>query len=477
MNSRAALTGLLLALAAGAGLAGEAAPRPEVAEAVKRARADVEKARAKLVARREEASAERVELSRRVSELTAELEEKRESWRLRLLARDNRDTRLAALREKAGFLEEQVAATRAVLVEARRSAEVGLDLADAAQRASKLKDLDRRLESAVENSASIPALTGDLLEFVVRSVEDAESIRRTNGRAVGPDGRELSGTFVHVGGAGLLFSADEPKEARGLVRVEHGSSLPHLWPVSASGPRAALADVAAGREASVLLDVTAGAALRAGEAGRSLWEQIRSGGVVMVPILAIGIVCLLVGLFKFFQLIRVNTDFDGPLAELLEMLRSGRIEAAVTMAGSAPAPLGRLMIEGVTHRAASREDLEEMMHEAIIVETPPLERHLAVLAVGAAVAPLLGLLGTVTGMIRTFGLISVFGSGDPRLLSGGISEALVTTAAGLAVAIPLVLLHAFLSRRVHTITDGLEKGAVGFINSLKTRAPVEDAEA
>ena len=109
------------------------------------------------------------------------------------------------------------------------------------------------------------------------------------------------------------------------------------------------------------------------------------------------------------------------------------------------------------------------MHEAIIVEVPPLERHLAILAVGAAVSPLLGLLGTVTGMIHTFSLIAVFGSGDPRLLSGGISEALVTTEAGLAVAIPLVLLHAFLSRRVRAIADGLEKSAVSFVNTLKTR--------
>jgi len=110
------------------------------------------------------------------------------------------------------------------------------------------------------------------------------------------------------------------------------------------------------------------------------------------------------------------------------------------------------------------------------VEIPPLERYLSALSVGAVVSPLLGLLGTVTGMIHTFGLISIFGTGDARLLSGGISEALVTTEAGLVVAIPLLLLHAFLSRRVRGITDGLETSAVAFTNALKSRRRSGDEE-
>jgi biopolymer transport protein ExbB len=85
-------------------------------------------------------------------------------------------------------------------------------------------------------------------------------------------------------------------------------------------------------------------------------------------------------------------------------------------------------------------------------------------------------LGTVTGMIHTFRLIAVFGTGDPRLLSGGISEALITTEAGLIVAIPLLLWHALLSRRVRAVSEGLEKSAVSFINTLKTRQGQEDSQ-
>jgi biopolymer transport protein ExbB len=195
----------------------------------------------------------------------------------------------------------------------------------------------------------------------------------------------------------------------------------------------------------------------------------------MIPILLIGALGLIVAGLKLVQLLRIRSRFEPPLTHLLGLLRSGRLEEAAGFAGRARRPIRRLLETCVTHRDLPREDLEEALNEAILVETPRLERHLAVLSVGAAVAPLLGLLGTVTGMIRTFGLISVFGTGDPRLLSAGISEALITTEAGLVVAIPLVLLHAFLARRVHTIAESLEASAIGFLNATRHEGPGEEA--
>jgi biopolymer transport protein ExbB len=103
-----------------------------------------------------------------------------------------------------------------------------------------------------------------------------------------------------------------------------------------------------------------------------------------------------------------------------------------------------------------------------------LERHLGTLAVLGGVAPLLGLLGTVTGMIHTFRLVTIFGAGNPRLLSGGIAEALVTTEFGLIIAIPVLLLHAYFSRRVRTITAALEHTLAGFVNSLKLKREADE---
>jgi biopolymer transport protein ExbB len=100
---------------------------------------------------------------------------------------------------------------------------------------------------------------------------------------------------------------------------------------------------------------------------------------------------------------------------------------------------------------------------------PKLDRYLAFVSLTAATAPLLGLLGTVTGMINTFKLITVFGTGDPKRLSSGISEALVTTEYGLIIAVPCLLMYAFLSRKSKGLLSSMEQTSVGFINGLTPR--------
>src|SRR5690606_17594471 len=116
----------------------------------------------------------------------------------------------------------------------------------------------------------------------------------------------------------------------------------------------------------------------------------------------------------------------------------------------------------------SREHLEEIMHEHVLAVVPRLERSLGTLAVFGGVAPLLGLLGTVTGMISTFQLVTLFGSGNAKTLSGGISEALVTTQVGLVIAIPVLLAHAFLARKAKSMLGELEQVAVSLVNVVKS---------
>ena len=455
-----------------------AAENPEavLAEAIEHTRRDIQEVKSQLLARRKEISSERVALSRRLSELTAEVEGKRQIRRLRLKARDESDAPLQTLRAKADALQEQLTITRSFLMETRRGVGVQPDIIDAVVKAPELEELDRLLAAAGEDVNHIPSVAEGLLEFMARHVDETGRIRWTSSRAIGPDGREFEGTFVQIGGVQALFAGEAEGAPSGIVQLQHGSSRPHVMPAPTSEAQAAIARLGRGEEAVVPIDLTSGAALRTRKRRGSLGERISSGGVVMIPIIIIGIVCMLVGVWKLTQLVRIRTDFDAPLARLLGLLSSGRVEEATALAQESSPPLRRLMEEGMAHREASREDLEEVMHEAIIVEVPPLERYLAVLAVGATVSPLLGLLGTVTGMIHTFSLIAVHGTGDPRLLSSGISEALITTEAGLVIAIPLLLLYAFLSRRVRAISDGLEKGAVSFINTLKTRNETEALE-
>jgi biopolymer transport protein ExbB len=190
----------------------------------------------------------------------------------------------------------------------------------------------------------------------------------------------------------------------------------------------------------------------------------------MIPILALALICVLVGIWKACSLWRIPVSSDSRVGPFARSLFSNRTEAG-ELAAKARGPLRRLLAEALAHADEPRSQIEEVLHEAILAEVPALESRLSVLSVGAAIAPLLGLLGTVTGMIHTFRLITIFGSGDARMLSGGISEALVTTEAGLIVAIPLLLLHAVLARRVRAITDGLERGALTILNACPTAGP------
>ena len=138
-------------------------------------------------------------------------------------------------------------------------------------------------------------------------------------------------------------------------------------------------------------------------------------------------------------------------------------------------PVGKMLVRGVEHIDEPTELVEEVMYEEILSTRLKLHRFLPFVAISASSAPLLGLLGTVTGIINTFKLITVFGSGDVKTLSGGISEALVTTEFGLIVAIPSLLLHAFLSRKAKGIVDEMDKAAIALVNQIsKTRQPPGD---
>jgi biopolymer transport protein ExbB len=132
-------------------------------------------------------------------------------------------------------------------------------------------------------------------------------------------------------------------------------------------------------------------------------------------------------------------------------------------------PLGRVLAVYESNRETSIESLELKMDEAIMRETPKLEAMQGTIKVFAAIAPLMGLLGTVVGMIRTFQTITLFGTGDPKLMAGGISQALVTTVEGLIVAIPLVFLHSVLTANSRALIEILEEQSAGIIARFSER--------
>jgi biopolymer transport protein ExbB len=126
-------------------------------------------------------------------------------------------------------------------------------------------------------------------------------------------------------------------------------------------------------------------------------------------------------------------------------------------------PLGRVLLSWYDNQDADLETLERKVDEAVVKEVPRLQRGLSILKILAVIAPLLGLLGTVTGMIQTFQSITLFGTGDPKLMAGGISQALITTVLGLMAAIPLTFLHAIVSARSKALVQVLEEQSAGII--------------
>ncbi|MFY9345294.1 MAG: MotA/TolQ/ExbB proton channel family protein, partial [Planctomycetota bacterium] len=196
-------------------------------------------------------------------------------------------------------------------------------------------------------------------------------------------------------------------------------------------------------------------------------EHVLKGGPVMWPIFAVAIAALLVALAKWLAMVRVRRPRQALVAQLLESVQGGDKQAAAQQAGAIGGPTGAMLAAGAEHLGETRELVEEAMYEEVLATRLRLQSWLPFVAICATSAPLLGLLGTVTGIMNTFNLMTVFGTGDAKTLSSGISEALITTEYGLYVAIPSLMLHAFLSRRARGIVDDMERHAVAFLNQVR----------
>ena len=179
-----------------------------------------------------------------------------------------------------------------------------------------------------------------------------------------------------------------------------------------------------------------------------LRERIDQGGTVGYIIIALGAVGMLLAVWRWVALFITGTKVRAQLKKETP---------------STDNPLGRVLKVADDNRGVDRETLELKLGEAIYKERPALDRALPFIKIISVVAPLLGLLGTVTGMIVTFQAITLFGTGDPKLMAGGISQALVTTVLGLVVAIPTVLLHTLVSGRSRSIQQVLQEQAAGIV--------------
>ena len=196
-------------------------------------------------------------------------------------------------------------------------------------------------------------------------------------------------------------------------------------------------------------------------------ELVKSGGWLMAPIILCSIAAMAIIVERLWSLQRERVVPEDLVARawrwvMTEELTDERIQAL--REGS---PLGRVLAAGLDSRDLDRELMKESVEEVGRHVVHELERYLNALGTIAAITPLLGLLGTVIGMIKVFAVITAQGVGEPRLLAGGISEALITTAAGLTVAIPSLLFHRVLRGRVDALVVTMEKEALRMVGALQ----------
>jgi biopolymer transport protein ExbB len=194
-----------------------------------------------------------------------------------------------------------------------------------------------------------------------------------------------------------------------------------------------------------------------------VFELLKAGGILMVPILACSIIALAIILERFYTLRPSRVTPQQTINELWRWIKKKELNSRKLKALQGSSPLGRILAGGLMNAKHGREIMKESIeHEASQV-IHDLERFLNPLGTIATITPLLGLLGTVIGMIKVFAEIQLAGVGNAGNLAGGISEALITTASGLSVAIPALICHRYFIRRVDELVVGMEQEAIKLV--------------
>ena len=198
-----------------------------------------------------------------------------------------------------------------------------------------------------------------------------------------------------------------------------------------------------------------------------MFELVQSGGWLMVPIIACSVIAMSIIIERLWMLRSSRVVPENLVAQVWQLHRNGKLSSDYLTTIREGSPLGRILASGLINRKHSREVMKESIEEVGRQVVAQLDRYLNTLGTIASIAPLLGLLGTVIGMIKVFSAITTAGVGNPTVLAGGISEALITTAAGLSVAIPSLMFHRYFNGRVDQLVMKMEEEALKMVEVMQ----------
>ena len=368
-----------------------------------------------------------------------------ESARLEQLFEDNQSKIVAAraaLDERLGALKELFGVLQTVSGDTQGRFTASLTNLQYPEREEFLVDLGSRMASATE-LAQIEDIERLWFELQ-REINESGNVVRFNHLVTKADGEQEEMEVVRIGAFNLVSD-------NGYLEYDSGEGSISELLRQPDGKYTGSADDLFDSDAGYVgfgVDVTRGGILGLLVETPTLTEKVDQGGIVGYSILALGAVGLLIAIWRFMGL---STDSRKVSAQL-------KRDTAST-----DNPLGRVLAAYESNQSADTDTIELKLSEAALKEMPGLTKGLLFIKVISVVAPLMGLLGTVTGMIKTFQVITLYGAGDPKMMAGGISQALVTTVLGLVVAIPMVLLHTVVSGQSRKIVNILQSQSAGLI--------------
>ena len=416
---------------------------------------------------RAEVSEKQIPLSKRLSATREETKSLRIRFEKRCTAHDRKRLELRELEDRVTEKSKEIDyISRMLFGEYFANYKASLSSGEQELYGVSIKQLNLLGETGEASKAEVLDHSLEVLKESLSRVHSVLGGKTYEGEALGTDGVLVGGTFIQAGP--VLFFADTLNDQFGLV--EEGLSLrPTMRRLSESNEEL-IAAFASGESRLLPVDPSLENALLLAEATEGFAEHFRKGGIWVYPIVFFAVLATVVAAYKFAQIFVIRVPDPLVAHELARLLRSGEQAKAASLAKKQPKPARAMLVNAVEHADEPVELVEEVMYESMLSVQPKLERFLNVIAVTAATAPLLGLLGTVTGIIKTFELMNIFGAGDPKPLIAGISEALITTELGLVLAIPALVVHALLSRKVAGVLARLEKLSVALVNSLSRRS-------
>ncbi len=434
------------------------AAQTEVPAALEKAKTDLTSALSVLEKTRVAIAAEKPALSADFEKTELELREKRRLVRIARLSKEDRAEELRQLRTDlaarsqdatylAGLLKDHALKTTTLSTPGAAPLEISPEII------------------AANPDAPADALSGRLpiLDAAIDHLDALLGGSTSLGKASDPEGNIREGTLAALGPVSYFLSED--KTVGGDIITSTPGEIPHYIP----GATSEVAALIAGNESTLPLDPTGGNARAMDEIDGGFMEMIRKGGIWVWPIIFLALISLVFGIVKLARFSRFREPTDAWVSAILAALRTGDREKASSLASGQRHPAGEVMQRLVAASENSADLVEETLYEQLMAVQSKASSLLPVIAITAATSPLLGLLGTVSGMIATFDVITLLGSGDPKPLAGGISEALITTLFGLVVAIPALILHAFLSRRAQGIVQTTERLGLSFVNGLRAK--------